>query len=357
MPDTPHVSDVDVRAAVDDALRWFLAEQATTLHEVGPELDEVAAVVSSFVLSGGKRLRPAFCYWGWRGSGSTAGSEVVTAAASLELLHAGALVHDDVIDRSDIRRGRPAVHRRFATVHRTEGWQGDPDAFGAAAAVLVGDLCLIWADQLYARSGLPADALYRGHEVYDAMRVEVMSGQYLDVIEQAVGGGSVERALRVARYKTAKYTVERPLQLGGALAGAGPELAAVYSRYGLPLGEAFQLRDDVLGAFGDPAVTGKPAGDDLRQGKRTALVATALAGATPDQSRLIRRHLGDQLLDEAGVAELQAVIRATGALEQVERLIATRTAQSLAALSDPALDPAAADALSQLADAATVRLG
>ena len=166
----------------------------------------------------GKRLRPAFCYWAWRGAGGDDSPEAIAAATSLELLQACALVHDDVMDGSDTRRGLPAAHRRFAALHRESGWLGSPEDFGVGSAILLGDLCLSWADQMLLSSGLPAAALERAKPVYDDMRTELMAGQYMDLLEQARGGGSVERALRVVRYKSAKHTIERLLELGATLA-------------------------------------------------------------------------------------------------------------------------------------------
>ncbi len=357
MPTAP-LDAADLRERVRAALASFLDAQATALAAVSPDLGLVADAAADFLLDGGKRLRPAFCYWGWRGAGGAGDADddsIVAAASCLELLHACALVHDDVMDGSDTRRGQPAVHRRFGSTHRAEGWQGSPEAFGTSAAILLGDLCLVWADQLLATSGVGIEALARAQPVYDEMRVELMAGQYLDLLEQALGGHDTERALRVARFKSAKYTVERPLHLGAALAGAPDDVVAGYTAYGLPLGEAFQLRDDVLGVFGDPAETGKPAGDDLREGKRTVLVAAALERATPEQAGVVRRYLGDPHLDEHGVAALRGVIEQTGALEAVEALIESRTGQARTALEAAPLEPAAADVLDALAVAATSR--
>jgi len=337
------------------ALQAFLAHQRARLDGVGDELAPVAQALSDFVLDGGKRLRPAFAYWGWRGAGGEDRDEVVAAVSCLELLHACALIHDDVMDGSDTRRGQPAVHRRFAALHRGADWRGDAESFGVSAAILLGDLCLIWADEMLHTCGLAPAQLLRAQPVYDEMRVELMAGQYLDLLEQALGGGSTERALRVARFKSAKYTIERPLHLGAALAGAEPGLREAYSAYGLPLGEAFQLRDDVLGVFGDPSSTGKPAGDDLREGKRTVLIAAALERASEQQAAVVRRHLGDPHLSPAGVDVLREVIDSTGALAEVERLIEQRTGQALAALDSAALDDGAHRALAALAVAATAR--
>jgi geranylgeranyl diphosphate synthase type I len=344
----------DLRQRVQKALDAFVASQLPVLDSVSPELSPLTDALHELV-AGGKRLRPAFCYWGFRGAGGQDGDELVVAAAALELFQACAIIHDDVMDGSDTRRGQPAVHRRFAGMHRTEGWLGDPEAFGMGAAVLLGDLCLSWSDEMLTTCGLPAEDLHRGQQVYAEMRTELMGGQYLDLLEQARGGGSVERALRVARYKSAKYTIEKPLHLGAALAGADRAVVDGYSGYGLPLGEAFQLRDDVLGVFGDPAVTGKPAGDDLREGKRTVLVAMALERAGQAQAAVVRRHLGDPHLSDEGVAELRAVLTDTGALARVEALVDELLADALRALRDAPVDDEAREVLQQLAVAATAR--
>jgi geranylgeranyl diphosphate synthase type I len=346
----------DLPGRVHKLVAAFLDGEQVVLRAVSEDLSPLADAIIE-LLQGGKRLRPAFCYWGWRGAGGDDGEEIVTAAAALELFHASALIHDDVMDGSDIRRGRPSAHRRLATLHRDAGWAGSADAFGMSAAILLGDMCLNWTDQLLHESGLPLAALARARPVFDVMRTEVMAGQYLDLLEQARGGESAERAMRVLRFKSAKYTVERPLHLGAALAGGGPEISAAYSAYGLPLGAAFQLRDDILGVFGDPAETGKPAGDDLREGKRTVLIATALARASEQQAEIVRRHLGDPALTAEGIAEMREVIVETGALAESERLIEELTGQALAALAEAPVAEPARDVLAELAVAATRRRG
>lgn len=342
----------DLRVRVQKSLNDVMSHQSALLDSVSDDLAPLSESLAEF-LSGGKRLRPAFAYWGWRGAGGSDCEEAVHAAASLELLQACALIHDDVMDGSDTRRGLPSAHRRFATVHRGNRWLGSPEAFGIGAAILLGDLCLSWADELLMNSGLPADALRRGKHIYDVMRTELMAGQYLDLLEQANGGGSVERAMRVVRYKSAKYTIERPLHLGGALAGANDMLMKAYSDYGLPLGEAFQLRDDILGVFGDPAETGKPAGDDLREGKRTVLVALAGERANPKDAATLQRRLGDPALDADGIAELRHIISDTGALHEVELMIDRFTQDALAALE--VIAEPAREVLRDLAVAATSR--
>jgi len=352
---TSHAGLPGIRDEVGRALADFLARQRAGLGEIGadmlPWLDAITGL-----LAGGKRLRPAFCYWGWRAAGGRDGPRIHAAAAALELLHASALVHDDVMDGSDTRRGRPSVHRLFAARHAEQGWRGSADSFGAGAAILIGDLLLAWTDELFHASGLPPAALRRGQPVLDAMRAEVICGQYLDLLGQSAGDGTVGSALRVIRYKSAKYTIERPLHLGGALAGrrSGP-VAAACTGYGIPLGVAFQLRDDVLGVFGDPARTGKPAGDDLREGKRTVLVAIARDRATAAQRELLDRRLGDRLLDDAGAAEIRSILVGTGALAECELMIESSVAEALGALEDAPMDREAKLALAELAVIATAR--
>jgi geranylgeranyl diphosphate synthase type I len=345
-----------LRDRLDRELAAFLAARRRELAAIDSGLVPVADALESFILRGGKRLRPAFAYWGHLGSGGVDRPELTAAIGSLELLHAGALIHDDVMDASDTRRGEPAVHRRFATEHAAAGWAGRPEAFGQAAAILLGDLCLVWSDEMFQGAGLEPARMAAARPYYDAMRTEAMAGQYLDVLSQARGDESASQAGKVARYKSAKYTVERPLLLGAALAGAAPDLLEAFSGYGLPVGEAFQLRDDVLGVFGDPSQTGKPAGGDLREGKRTYLTAVALEVAGPEQRATLRRLLGDPGLDGTGVATVRAIIRETGALRRTENRITELTASALTALESAELRPEAAKALRALATAAAQRV-
>ena len=347
------------RDRVQEALDDFLDERATRLAPLGDDAAPLLAEARA-VVSGGKRFRAAFCYWGYRAVAGTSYDDasddaLVRACASLELLHASALVHDDYMDASDTRRGRPATHRGFAAEHRRDGWRGDAEQYGASAAILLGDLVLSWSDELLRRCGLPLDRVAAALDVFDACRSEVITGQFLDVSVQARGAADVDAAMTVLRYKSAKYSIERPLHIGATLAGGSPEQLRQLSAFGLPLGEAFQLRDDLLGVFGDPSTTGKPAGDDLVEGKRTVLVALALDGSPPAEAARLDHALGTPLsVDD--VAELRRIIDSSGAHEQVEQVIgslATRATDSLAAAD---LDARARDVLLELATAATVRV-
>jgi geranylgeranyl diphosphate synthase type I len=353
-------ADLDrVRTAVSAALGDFLDGQRTVLAGMDPALTPVAEEVRALA-EGGKRLRPLFAYWGWRGAADAAGpaeddAAVLRAVAALEFVHASALVHDDVMDGAVTRRGRPATHVGFAARHGAGSLAGDRAAFGVGAAILVGDLALVWSDELLRCSGVTAAALARARPVWDIMRTEVTAGQYLDLLRAAGGLPGPAGALTVARYKSAGYTVQRPLQLGAAIAGSGRRVADAYTAIGLPLGEAFQLRDDVLGVFGDPAVTGKSADDDLREGKQTLLVAWARERTDAAGRRLLAETLGDPAADPDRLQALRELIADTGARTRVEERIAERTALARTAIAEAPIAADARAALDALAVAATTR--
>ncbi|MEU7994550.1 polyprenyl synthetase family protein [Micromonospora sp. NPDC049060] len=348
----------DLVTAVQDTLAAFLATEVDALREIDAAMGGFAATARDCVLAGGKRVRPTFAYWGWRGAPGGTGPlpAVLPAFAALELLHTFALVQDDVMDASATRRGRPTAHVALAARHAAAGHRGDPHRFGEAVAVLIGDLCMVWADRLLAHATLPPARLLDVRRCYDQMRVETIAGQYLDVLgESDAANWSVDRALRVARYKTASYTVQRPLLFGACLAGVGGDapLTAAYTRYGLAVGEAFQLCDDLLGVYGDPATTGKPAGDDLRTGKPTVLLMLARQLATPTQRRALDGLGAD--VGDAEVARLAELVADTGAVDRVERMISDRVDEALTALGTASIDETARTALTGLATAATNR--
>lgn len=349
MPGTlPLVDNENVRHDVDAVLSERLDALQDRLTAVDPTttplIDEARALVS-----GGKRLRAAFCYWSWRAHGgaftSSDRNAAIGAGAALELFQAAALVHDDVMDNSDTRRGRPAAHRGFAALHRSEHWEGDPHEFGTNAAILLGDMLLsACGEQLgLATASLDPALASSAREVFDLMQTEVTIGQYLDVRAQVMPWGTDHDADEaqsrgIIRAKSARYSVEHPIALGAALAGANPSSVSVY---GLPLGEAFQLRDDLLGVFGDPDVTGKPAGDDVKEGKRTVLASRALRAASKEQRALILTSLGDQNLPDDQLTAVRTALIDTGAVTDVEQLIAdlTTTAENALKNADLSDDP------------------
>lgn len=327
IPDPAHPLGPELLDAISAELSRFLdLQEKATSQVVTGELLQLARTFTG----GGKRLRPAFCYWGHVAAGGHPEdpSGLLSAAASLDLLHVSALVHDDIIDASDTRRGVPAAHRQFAAHHRAMLGRGDSDTFGTAAAILLGDLLLMWSVELFEASGLLPERMARARTLLAAMRTEVTCGQYLDVGASfgVTGAADLSEELgvahRILEYKTARYSVLRPLQTGAALGGGGEALAQALAEVGSLIGHAFQMRDDVLGVFGDPSVTGKPAGDDLREGKRTVLVLTALQRADTTQRAALEGALGNSAMSAAQLAAARTVIEDTGAHAESERLIA-----------------------------------
>lgn len=357
---------VDPIEAVSQRLERFTDDQRSAAGEWG---DEAAGFVRSGVaaVTGGKRLRARFCLTGWRavaehrgGRPIAAPPEAIAAAAALEVFHAAALVHDDIIDNSDTRRGHPAAHRAFEAGHREARWAGDAAGFGRSAAILLGDLLVAWSDDLLEEGLAESPHAARAREIYAMMRREVTVGQFLDLAEEAAyltapDDAQAERALRVASLKSARYSIEHPLLLGGTLAGADAEQAAALSEFGHPLGLAFQLRDDVLGVFGDSAVTGKPSGDDLREGKRTLLIAYARESLAPGARRVLDELIGDPTLDDAQITALQQTIIDSGALARVEEHITRYADEGDRALRGAPLATSAVGMLRDLAREATVR--
>ncbi|HEV8623798.1 MAG TPA: polyprenyl synthetase family protein [Acidimicrobiia bacterium] len=332
-----------VAPPVEARIDALLDEEAARWGLVDPELVPPIEALRRFVLDGGKRLRPAFCHWAYVGAGGEAAEPaVIDAGAALELLHAFALLHDDVMDGSSLRRGRPTVHVDFAARHGDAGWRGEARRFGEGVAILVGDLAFVYADLLMV--GVPAAAT----AIFNELRVELNIGQALDLIGAAEARRDLPMARRIATYKSGKYTIERPLHLGAALMGRLDDLAEPLSAYGLPLGEAFQMRDDVLGTFGDPDLTGKPVGEDLREGKPTPLLAITTARAGAAGSGLLER-VGAPDLGDHEVAAIQALMVETGAKEETERLVDELAAEAVAALDKAALTVEARAALTELA--------
>lgn len=321
-----------LRQGINQALNSQVNQYCATIADIDDQLIPIAESLKDY-LAEGKRFRSLFSLIGFLGADGQLSPDIYKAASALEFLQASALIHDDLMDGSDTRRGKPAMHKQF----------------GDAAAILIGDLALVWNEQTLHQSGMQSDAL---NNIHDIMRTELMAGQFLDVYEQTQKSYSVERSLKIARYKSGKYSIERPLHYGAALASPkNLELYLdIYSEYGLPLGEAFQLRDDLLGVFGDSSATGKPAGDDLREGKRTALIAYAYDRGNQETKKLIDQKLGTE--DIEGLAE---AIENSGAPVHVEDLIEKLSEAALDALERDEINIQAKSLLTQMVDIVTKR--
>jgi geranylgeranyl diphosphate synthase type I len=333
----------EVAARVDARLTSFLAVEKHRWTAFDPDLAAPFAELEEMVVGGGKRLRPVFTYWGFVGAGGSEHDErVIDAGAAFELLHAFALFHDDIMDGSVMRRGRTTAHESMQASHREHGWSGDARRFGDGAAILIGDLSFVYADALLAALGA------NGWRMWNELRVELNVGQYLDMLGSAQNERRPDKAARICRYKSGKYTIERPLHLGALLADDETALLGAYSAYGLPLGDAFQLRDDVLGAFGDSSITGKPVGDDLREGKPTPLMALALQRADAAQ-RAVLEQVGRKSLSRADIDCVQQAIIDCGAAREMESTIEQLTEQAIAALAQAPLEASVRERLTELA--------
>ncbi|CAH0181739.1 polyprenyl synthetase family protein [Microbacterium foliorum] len=351
--------------AVAARLHLFLERMRSESSDYGPD---AAGLIDSAAdtLVGGKRLRARFCHAGWQAVARVADRDAAPmdalwdVCAALEIFQSAALVHDDLIDNSDTRRGRPAAHRALESTHRDSGWRGDAAAFGRSSAILLGDLLVAWSDDLLEEAVAPLPHAAAVRREYARMRRDVTVGQFLDIAEESAWSvhateSHLARALRVVSLKSARYSIEQPLVLGAAIAAGDADQLDALRRFGHPVGMAFQLRDDLLGVYGDAAVTGKPAGDDLREGKRTVLVALTRQTLDTATRDLFDEMLGDPDLTTEQITFLQDTISGSGALDQVERMIEDYAEEADRALSDARLDGAALGELRDLARAATVR--
>jgi len=332
----------DAATLTDERLTTFFAQELARWGPLDADLGPLLHDLDRFCRDGGKRVRPAFAYWTFIGAGGRPeDSSIIDLCAGLELLHAFALLHDDVMDGSDMRRHNETAHVEAARRHRESAWRGEDRRFGEGVAILMGDLALTYADQLMG----PLDRTTR--EVYAELKTELVVGQYLDLVSAARGDTDGERGRRIVLYKSAKYTVERPMHLGAALAGRFDELSEPLTRAGIPLGEAFQLRDDLLGLFADSTTVGKPVGDDLREGKATLLLTLATERADAAQREQLALIGGE--LDEDTVESLCQIIVDTGARRRVEQRIDELTDTALIELECIQMDGPARTALVELA--------
>lgn len=351
---------------IQNELDSFCSERRKEFAGISEDLFPLIDFATS-LMAGGKRFRAQFCYWSWVGhleNGSLTDVEqeralkaMVSICAALEMFHAAALVHDDLIDQSDTRRGQPAVHKSFENLHKQNDWSGQPERFGLAGSVLVGDLLLNWSSEIFgnALQYAPSREIELACRAeFSRMRVEIMAGQYLDVLEENAGAHrepseAVARANQVMLYKTAKYSIEAPLLIGAAFAGADFTARSEIEKFAIPLGLAFQLRDDVLGVFGDPKVTGKPAGDDLREGKRTVLIGLTREVLTGSVRNVFDEMLAARDINADQITFLQQTIIGAGALKKTETMIEELGSDSLQNLDSLELETTGKAALIELA--------
>ena len=323
---------------IDWQISLFLKAKRQELAEISSEAVELAGEIDRFVSSGGRRVRPAFVYSGYIAAEGKAHDAILYASMCVEFLHTFALIHDDIIDRSETRRGKKTSHKAFEDLHRSKKLFGDRSQFSLSAAILAGDLAAAFAEDILTTAPFPQERLRRARSIFDQMKAQVIAGEYLDVLGGYKAKLSEEEVLNILEYKTAKYTVERPLQIGAVLAGAELPILETFTAYGIPLGQAFQLQDDILGTFGDPKEIGKPTDSDIREGKKTVLVAKAYEWASPKQRKLMSRLIGNPKLKHEEVGQVREIIYNVGAYQYAVSLSHKLIEQAKEALLRAKLD-------------------
>lgn len=317
---------------IDFRISLFLKQKKIQALEISSEASELVDEISRFIGAGGSRVRPAFFYSGYVAAGGRAHDAAVYAAMCTEFLHTFALIHDDIVDRSATRRGRPTSHKAFEKLHKVKKFEGSRDHFGLSAAILAGDLAHTFAEEILTSAPFPQERVRRARFYFDLMKSQVIAGEYLDVLGGYKKRLSEEEILTILEYKTAKYTVERPLQIGAVLAGAENGVLETFTAYAIPLGQAFQLQDDILGVFGDSGKMGKPVDSDIREGKKTVLIAKAYEWANGREKKLLERVVGNQEASSSDINKVREIIYRVGANDYATRLSHKLIEQSKEAL-------------------------
>ena len=317
---------------IDWQLKLFLKEKREEFADISEEAVDLVSEIDRFIFSGGRRVRPAFVYSGYVASGGKAHDAILYASMAVEFLHTFALIHDDIIDRSETRRGKKASHKAFEDLHRSKKLFGDRSQFSLSAAILAGDLAAAFAEDVLTTAPFPQERLRRARFIFDQMKAQVIAGEYLDVLGSFKQKLSEEEVLNILEYKTAKYTVERPLQIGAILAGAEVPILEVFAAYGIPLGQAFQLQDDILGTFGDPGEIGKPVDSDIREGKKRVIIKKDYEWASNKQRKLMNGIIGNPKSKHEEVEEVREIIYKVGAYQYTVSLSHILIEQARAAL-------------------------
>ena len=308
------------KAEEDLAIKYFISKKRKEAEEISPEFVTLVDEVERFIFSGGKRVRPAFLYSGYVASGGKAHDAALYASMSVEFLHTFALIHDDIIDRSAFRRGKPTSHKAFEKYHTEKKFPGSKEHFGLSAAILAGDLAYSFAEEVLTSAPFPQERVRRARYYFDQMKFQVIAGEYLDVLGGYTKTLKEDDILNILEYKTAKYTVERPLQIGAMLAGADVSILETFTAYGIPLGQGFQLQDDIFGVYGDMKKTGKPNDSDIKEGKMTVLIAKAYEWSSTRQRRDLDNTLGNIDATNVDIDKVRTIIYDTGAYDYAVKL-------------------------------------
>jgi len=321
----------------DKQLLAYLSEKRQEAKEINPETVVLVDEIIRFTENGGKRVRPAFMYSGYVAAGGKAHEAILFASMSVELLHTFALIHDDIIDNSDLRRGELTTHKAFEEYHKTRKLKGSKKEFGLSSAILVGDLAFSFAEEILTTAPFPQERIRRARYFFDQMKIQVIYGQYLDVLGGYKEGLTEDEVLQVLEYKTAKYTVERPLHIGAMMAGSDYQTLETFSRYGIPFGQAFQMQDDIVGSFGTEEEIGKPADSDIKEGKKTLLLAKAYERADKQQKKALDQIVGNKNATKTDIEKVKKIMEKTGAYDYCVKLAKELLVQAKKAVSETKL--------------------
>lgn len=318
----------------DKQLLAYLSEKRQQAKEINPEIVVLVDEIIRFTENGGKRVRPAFMYSGYIAAGGQAQEAILFASLSVELLHTFALMHDDIIDNSDLRRGELTTHKAFEAYHKTRKLKGNKKEFGLSSAILAGDLAFSFAEEILTTAPFPQERIRRARYFFDQMKIQVIYGEYLDVLGGYKDSLTEDEVLQVLEYKTAKYTVERPLHIGAMLAGSDYQTLETFSRYGIPFGQAFQMQDDIVGTFGTEEEIGKPADSDIKEGKKTLLLTKAYEKADKNQLKVLNRVVGKKGATKEDIAKVKQIMEKTGAYDYCVKLAKELLVQAKNAIED-----------------------
>lgn len=321
----------------DKQLLAYLSEKKSAAVEINTETAVLVEEIRRFSENGGKRVRPAFMFSGYVAAGGQAYEAILFATLSVELLHTFALIHDDIIDNSSLRRGELTTHKQFEKIHKEKNLQGNGKEYGLSSAILAGDLALSFAEEILTSAPFPQERLRRARYFFDQMKMQVLYGEYLDVLGGFQKSLNEDQVLQILEYKTAKYTVERPLHIGAVLAGADFEILETFSRYGIPFGQAFQMQDDLVGSFASEKEIGKPSDSDIKEGKKTLLLVKAYERATKSQKKILDAVVGNKNSSQEEVDKVRKIMKETGSYDYCLKLSKQLLIQAEEALKDQKL--------------------
>jgi len=334
---------------VEKELDLFFKDKLEKADKIDPSSKQMIELLKEFTLRGGKRLRAALVYYGYRCFSNKNLKEIIKASVTMELIQSYLLIHDDIIDNDDLRRNGPTLHISYKNIAKRKYKKIDSNHFGLSMAILAGDICAAFANEIMAKLKIKEKNKIQALNVLNHSLHHVIYGQVLDVLSELriITNKDIEK---IHRLKTATYTIESPLHIGALLAGAKQKHLKTLSNYAIPLGKAFQIKDDILGMFGEKEKVGKPVGSDIKEGKKNLLILKALESATPAQRQAIEEALGNQDLTKNQLNQVRAIVIKTGSLSYSQNLAKNLVKKAKSAIKSAKFRPVGKNFLLKIAD-------